>query len=125
MWKAPRRPTHEVTQAFNDGIVTVYNEKDSAQPGYAPVPEWTQKAVLRYEERRLGLQRYYTAKQNQVQVKRVLRCPLLRTVSTQDIAKTENGTPYRVELIQLVPDMFPPAMDLTLVDLVANYGGER
>ena len=61
MWKAPSRPLAEISQSYNDGVVTIYAETDGAEPGYQPVPTLTEKIVLRYEERRLGIQRYYQA----------------------------------------------------------------
>ena len=67
-WKAPYRPSNEVTQSYNDGVVTVYSVTDSARPGYQPVEQLTEKIKLRYEEQRLGIQRYYNAMQNQIQV---------------------------------------------------------
>lgn len=59
-WKAPYRPNNQVTQSYNDGVVTVYAVTDSARPGYQPKAALVQppKAVLRYEEQRLGIQRY-------------------------------------------------------------------
>ena len=41
-WKAPYRPNNEVTQDFNDGVVTVYEVTDSAPPGYQPKPTLVQ-----------------------------------------------------------------------------------
>ena len=55
-WRAPHRPGSEVTQAYSDGVVTVYAVTDAARPGYQPKPTLTRKAVLRYEEQRLGIQ---------------------------------------------------------------------
>ena len=73
MWKAPDRPKGEITQRYNDGMLTVYTLTDSAAPGYQPKPELTQKITLRYEERRLGIQRYYAAAQSQQRIERVLQ----------------------------------------------------
>ena len=70
-WKTPYRPRGEITQCYNDGLVTIYAVTDSAQPGRLPVEKLECKAVLRYEERRLGIQRYYAGKQVQVEVERV------------------------------------------------------
>lgn len=115
--KAPYRPNNEVTQDFNDGVVTVYEVTDSAPPGYQPKPTLVQppKAVLRYEERRLGLQRYYEAMQNQIQVERVIRVPRAGGVTSQDVAETEDGRRYRIDLVQTVDGVWPPSQDLTLV----------
>lgn len=112
-WKEPYRPTNEVSQNYNDGIVKIYTVKDSAEPGYQPKPELSQKYVLRYEERRLGIQRYYDAMQNQIQVERVIRTPRA-AITNQDIAETEDGRRYRIDLVQTVDEIYPPSIDITL-----------
>ena len=120
-WKAPYRPKGEITQGYNDGVVTVYAVTDSGPPGGLPVEKLVKKAVLRYEERRLGLQRYYQGKQNQVEVERVLRTPRRKGVSSQDLAVTEDGQQYRIDLVQSAADVYPPSMDLTLVRIAQKY----
>ena len=102
-------------------MVTVYAVTDAGPPGGLPVETPTKKAVLRYEERRLGLQRYYEGKQNQVDVERVLRTPRLKGVSSQDLAVTEDGQQYRIDLVQNANDVYPPSMDLTLTRIVQKY----
>ena len=69
---------------------------------------------LRYEERSLGIQRYYAAAQNLIEVKRVVRVQKYPDVTNQDVAQTEDGTYYRIDLVQDVVDVYPPCMDLTL-----------
>lgn len=114
MWKTPYRAKGEVTQRFNDGIVRIYHVEDTAEPGYAPVETPTEKIRLAYEERRLGITRYFAGAQNQLRIDRVLRVQRAGKVSTQDIAVTEDGQNYRVDLVQSVPDVWPESVDLTL-----------
>lgn len=117
-WKAPTRPTeNQITQCFGDGVVTVYAVTDAAAPGYQPKPQLVKppKAVLRYEEQRLGIQRYYEAMQNQIQVERVIRTPRYGQITNQDIAMTEDGRQYRIDLVQTVQNVWPASQDLTLV----------
>lgn len=121
-WKAPYRPSNEVTQSYNDGVVTVYAVTDSAQPGYQPVEQLTEKIKLRYEEQRLGLQRYYDAMQNQIQVERVIRVPRAGQVTSQDVAETEDGRRYRIDLVQTVDGVWPPSQDLTLAKYQQEEG---
>lgn len=116
MYAKPRRPAHEVTQAFNDGFVIICTVRDAAAPGYQPVEELTPRLQLRYEEQRLGVQRYYEAKQNQVEISRVLRVPRAGVVTNQDAAITEDGRRYRIEMVQTVPDVLPQSLDITLSD---------
>ena len=123
-WKAPYRPSNEVTQDFNDGVVAVYTVTDSAAPGYQPKPTLVEppRLTLRYAEQRLGIQRYYDAMQNQIQVERVLRVPRAGQITNQDAAVTEDGRRYRIDLVQTVDDVWPPSQDLTLVKYQQGEG---
>ena len=116
-WKAPYRPGTEngVTQNFCDGVVKIYSVTDGAQPGYQPQPVLALKCTLRYEEQRLGIQRYYTGRQNQIQIERVLRVPRVPNVTNQNVAITQDGKKYRIDWVQPLTDVYPPSMDLTLV----------
>ena len=114
MWKAPYRAKGEISQRYNDGVVRIYSVEDTAAPGYAPVETPTLKITLRYEERRLGITRYFSGAQNQLQIDRVLRVQRAGKITSQDIAVTEDGQNYRVNLVQSVPDVWPESMDLTL-----------
>ena len=120
-WRAPYRPGSEITQSYNDGVVTVYAVTDTARPGYQPKPALTPKVTLRYEEQRLGIQRFYSGKQNQVELERVIRTPRLACVSSQDVAVTEDGRQYRNDMVQSVPDIWPAPMDLTLARVTQHY----
>lgn len=112
----PYRPKADngVTQPFTSGIVTIYSEQNVAEPGYLPQVQLAEKVILRYEERSLGLQRYFNAQQNQIQIERVIRCPRRPGITNQDVAETEDGTRYRINMVQIVMDVYPPCMDLTL-----------
>ena len=121
-WKAPYRPTeNQITQVFDDGIVTIYALTDAGAPGYRPVPQPSLKVTLRYEEQRLGIQRYYQGRQNQVEIERVIRTPRAGHVSSQDIAVTEDGQQYRVDLVQSVDNVWPASQDLTLAKIEQQY----
>lgn len=121
MWKKPYRPAPDITQQYNSGVVKIYTVSDTASPGYKPVEGLSLKETLRYEEIRLGLNRYYQGKQNQVEVAKVIRIPRRKTVSSQDVAIVEDGEQYHIDLIQTTTDVFPPSMDLTLVAVKQKY----
>lgn len=115
-WKAPGRPEHKITQSYNDGMLTVYTVADEAAPGRQPVRRLAELVKLPYETRRVGIQRYYAAAQNQTKVQRVLRVPHSgKPVTNRCLADTEDGSRYRIDLVQFVPDVYPPSDDLTLV----------
>ena len=114
-WKAPRRPEHKVTQDFNDGMLTVYRVTDEAQPGYVPQEKLTKVVSLPYARRKVGLYRYYQAKQEQTRVQKVLRVPEpAQKIKRLNKVVTEDGEEYRIDLVQTVPDVYPPSLDLTL-----------
>ena len=115
-WRAPKRPDHKISQSYNDGFVKIYSIEDAARPGYQPVEKLTLTAELAYEERSVGIKRYYAAKQAQETVKRVLRVQHIQTPpGPRNKAVTEDGREYRIDLVQKVPDVWPPSDDLTLV----------
>lgn len=118
-WKAPTRPRQsEITQNYNDGVVSIYSVKDVAQPGYQPVPQRTLKITVRYEEQRLGIQRLYSGRQNMVEIERVIRIPIAGKVDNQDIAVTEDGREYRIESVQSAVDVYPMSLDIALTKIV-------
>lgn len=121
MWKAPHRPSGEVTQSFNDGIVRIFSVSDGAAPGWQPKPVAELKLTLRYQERALGIQRYYAGMQNQIELRRVIRVPRTGSVSSQDLAVTEDDQQYRVDLVQSVTEVWPACVDLTLAAVKQNY----
>jgi len=109
------------TQSYNDGVVVVYAVENIAQPGSMPADKITQKESLRYDERTVGLNRFYAAMQNNVNIKYVLRCPRIRSVSTLDVAVPNDGKQYKIVQIQYPQDVEPPSMDLTLEELTPVY----
>lgn len=123
MRKTPFRPDdRRITQSYRDGVVRIYAVTDGAEPGYQPRPVLAPLLeTLFYQERRVGLQRYYAGRQAQVEVERVIRTQLRPAVNPQCVAVTEDGVQYGIELVQQVQDVYPPSMDLTLVRIDQKY----
>lgn len=116
MHKAPYRATHDVTQPYEDGLLTI-NRLTDANLGTGLLPKEALEPIVKlpYEERKVGVTRYYNALQNQILIQRVLRVPAPPSpITTQDIAVTEDGTKYRIDLVQAAA-VYPPSLDLTLV----------
>lgn len=109
------------TQSFNDGVISIYTVSNMAAAGDKPVEGITFKQSLRYAERTVGLIRFYTAMQAGVDIRHVLRCPMLRDISTQDVAIPNDGKQYRIIQIQYPEDADPPVMDLTLQEMTTLY----
>lgn len=114
MWKAPSRPNNIITQPLNDGTVQICDVVDVSEPGYRPVQKLYPKVLLRYENQRVGISRFYSGMQNQIQVDKVIRVPKALVITTQDVAVTEDGAEYRIRQVQDVLDVYPRCLDLTL-----------
>ena len=108
-------------QTLNDGVVKIYSVSNIADDGGMPAEKLTLKETLRYHERTVGNTRYYKAMQAGAKVDAVLRCPLRRNVSVQDVAIPNDGYQYRITWIQYPEDLEPPMMDLTLERIDNNY----
>lgn len=128
-WKKPYRASNAVSQTFNDGLLSVYGVTDGAAPGCKPVKKPTLKVTLCFDERRVGIERFYQSAQAQARIERVLRVPESATViKAQDIVTvTGSDLVYRVEQVQSVPDVRPACLDLALScvrqDAAAEGGG--
>ena len=57
----------------------------------------------------------------------MIRTPRAGHVSSQDIAVTEDGTQYRIDLVQSVDNVWPACQDLTLakIEQVYDLDGEE
>ena len=111
-------------QEFNDGIVKIYKIKNaSAESGNMPKEGLTLKVgPLRYEERIVGMGRFWAAMQSQAKIDMVLRVPRIKSVSTQDIAIPIDKKQYEIKQIQYPRNVVPPVMDLSLERLEVDYG---
>ena len=119
MHQKPNRPAHDITQPFNSGIVKIHKTINQSKPGYKAVEALKDNPVtLRYDEQRTGITRYYAAKQANIRIVRVLRCPKVPGIDTQDVAVTEDGTQYRIEQIQTVDGVYPACVDISLSKVV-------
>lgn len=116
--KAPYRPRTDnkrAAEGYNDGVVDLYAVSDEAPAGLLPREALRWKERLCYQERKLGIRRYYDARQNQIHVERVIRIPKPPIdITNQDVAITEDGRRYRIDLVQELTDVWPRSLDLTL-----------
>lgn len=109
-------------QTFNDGVVSIYSLGDISQNGNMPKEGLTLIAgSLRYHERTVGMGRFWTAAQATVKIDLLLRCPQIRSVSTQDIAIPIDGKQYKIVQIQYPENIDPPVMDLSLERIDTDY----
>ena len=121
MWRKPNRPKNEISQTFNDGVLTVYSVDVGVVPDYETLKGLTKKSVLHYSERRMGVQRYYAGIQAQTKIDKVLRCQDAGLVEPHDVVITESGKHYLVQLVQSCYDVYPPSVDVSLAAIVQQY----
>lgn len=113
-WKMPDRPEGRITQPLSSGTVRICDVVNAAEPGYKPVDKLLPKGQLRYENQRVGVQRYYQALQSQIQIDRVIRVQKAFAITSQDVAVTEDGEEYQIRQVQEVLSVWPVCLDLTL-----------
>lgn len=111
------------TQAFNDGVAKFYSVGNIAQPGNMPKDGIALRLnnPLPYEERTVGMSRFWTAKQEQTKIERLLRFPKVNNVRREDIVIPIDGEQYRIVQVQYPPNMEPLCMDLSLERLEVAY----
>ncbi len=110
------------TQTYNSGALSVYRVENAAEGGKMPKDKLTVKLpLLRYEERTVGMARYWAGMQNTAQITRMLRVPKHTGVSPQDVVITDDGKQYKIEQIQYIEDVTPKSMDLSLERVTKNY----
>ncbi len=130
--KYPFRPGNKISQPYNSGLASVYAVTDTARPGYRPKPSNKLTVQLPFENIKLGIQRYFEALQNQVEIERVIRVPNpgpQYPISNQDVVQLlekelqegESPKQYRIELVQMAEGIFPPSLDLSLSRIEQEY----
>lgn len=106
---------------FNDGVARICEVRDSASDGDKPKQELHRKLTLRYEERTVGIKRFWTAQEHDAIITRLLRCPKETSVSTQDVLADHDGKQYKIIQIQYPEGMPIPVMDLSLERIEKAY----
>jgi len=120
MQKAPNRPKHDVSQSYNDGVVSVYGISNIAQAGYKPKQGLILKVNLRFDEQRLGINRLYMSRQYQAEIERLIRVQRVNNISSQDVAVID-GRQFKIDTVQSVKDIYPPSLDLALTKIEQEY----
>lgn len=115
--------TARTIQIYNDGIIKILRVEDTSEPGDMPCECEVIKYMLRYDERTVGMHRYYAAMQNNVNIERMVRCQKIADVSTQDIAMI-GDVRYYIRQVQYPKEIVPPSMDLSLERVVQDYESE-
>lgn len=93
-------------EVFNDGVCSIREIDDDGNAG-------RQKEALRFQERTVGIKRYYEAMTAKVQVDRLIRVPYQRWMTTEYLAVID-GEVYELKQVQTIPDTLPKTNDLSL-----------
>ena len=114
------------TQTYNDGLCQVCEVGNIAPPGEMPKDSLTEKIKLRYEERTVGMNRFWTAMQAHARIDMLIRTPRIRSINNFDVVVLPDGEQYQIKQIQYPKDIEPPSMDLSLTRLETKYpiGGD-
>lgn len=89
---------------FDDGILTIYEAKNVAEPGSKPVMKPEEKARYYYAYSELGITRFYAAKNANQQIECVVCIPGWNDVKVTDLCALDDGTQYQVSMVQPTTD---------------------
>ena len=117
--RTPYRPTHDVSQPFNDGVAYFYEQQNIADDGDKPELQATLKGKLPFENQRLGINRLYLSRQHQAEIVKVIRVER-RNIAIHDLVVIDQNQTYSVDSIQDVLDVLPPSVDVALVRYERN-----
>ena len=101
-------------QTFCDGLVIIYDVGNVGEAGFRPIKGLTKKHVLRYQERTVGVTRFFEAKAAQERVDRAVRVPRCGELTTDQIAALPSGKQYTIVQVQYPAGVLPPSIDLSL-----------
>lgn len=105
-------------EAFPDGIAEIYDNTARSGVGNIPAEKLVLRCRLNVREKLVGINRFYSALQNNSLIERVIRCPRRNEVSVLDIVRLTvagvDGEYYRIAQVQYPEDTEPPAMDISL-----------
>lgn len=103
------------TQTYNDGLLKISSVKDISLLDVMVTSNLTDSHTgIRYEDRTVGMSRFWQASQSDVKIARLLRCQKISDVTALDVVTTEDGQSYKIEQIQYPKGIDPPSMDLSL-----------
>ena len=94
-------------QTFNDGVMYLYETDDNDR-----IIENSKKA-FRFGNRTIGVKRYYSARQNDIELKKVIHIHRNLDIVT-DMAAVIDNTRYKIEQVQHYADTNPPVTVLSL-----------
>lgn len=104
----------QAIQAYPDGMVRIYGVTNTAEPGRKPVKGLALKAKLPYAQKTVGAMRYTQGILVNYRIDNRLRVPKGVSVTTEDVAITQDDVRYVIRQVQYPEEVTPPSMDLAL-----------
>lgn len=106
--------------AFNDGCVEICSVSNIAEKGDKPKDGLALRKKLHFRYDTIGIKRNYIAMQENIKLSELITIPLMRDISTQDIAIID-GRQYKIYQTQEIYTTAPATMKLSLIRLEVDY----
>lgn len=106
---------------FDDGIIKIYEVKNSAENGKKPKYELFAKCKHYFGFETVGITRYRTAQQTKNKIENLVHVPEDRNIYADDICILEDGMHYKCGLIQHTVVNGMRITKIELERLVENY----
>jgi hypothetical protein len=112
-----------ITQTYNDGVIAVYSVGNIALPGDRPKDGLLLKFEnpIPYEERTVGVTRFVLNMQVQSTIEKLLRIPYVKGISRDDVVVPIDGEQYKIKQVQIIKDVEPKSLDLSLERVANRY----
>lgn len=108
-------------QTFNDGVVNFYKVGNIAETGDRPREGLIENVKgVRYEERTVGMGRYWSAMQSNARITQLLRIPRSK-INIGDFAVPNDGQQYKIVQIQTIKEVRPYVLDISLERVEKDY----
>lgn len=98
--------SRDIFEAFNDGVCSFRMIDEDGNAG-------NERERLRFQERTVGVKRYYEAMTAKVQIDRLIRVPSRPWLTTEYLVVIQ-GQVYEIRQVQAIPDTRPKTNDVSL-----------
>lgn len=85
---------------FDDGILKIYRTENISEPGMKPVTGLKYRSSHPFGYEAVGINRYYTAMQANIQISELVHIWQDRDITSKDICVMEDGLQYRCQFVQ-------------------------
>lgn len=89
---------------FDDGVVTICEVVNDAEPGEIPVKRLKRLQELSFHEESVGITRYYEAIRANQLIEKLIAVPHEFDASVNQMAVLEDGSQYQIRMVQTGTD---------------------